>query len=31
VITRDAPEGKLSVGRGRQETIADWKRPTKKT
>ena len=31
VITRDAPEGMLTVGRGRQETIAEWKRPAKKT
>jgi bifunctional UDP-N-acetylglucosamine pyrophosphorylase/glucosamine-1-phosphate N-acetyltransferase len=31
VITKDAPDGKLSVGRGRQETIEGWKRPTKKT
>jgi bifunctional UDP-N-acetylglucosamine pyrophosphorylase/glucosamine-1-phosphate N-acetyltransferase len=30
VITRDAPEGQLSVGRGRQETIEGWKRPQKK-
>ena len=30
VITRDAPEGQLSVGRGRQEAIPGWKRPTKK-
>ena len=31
VITKEAPEGQLSVGRGRQETISGWKRPTKKT
>ena len=30
VITKDAPEGELSVGRGRQETIEGWQRPTKK-
>jgi bifunctional UDP-N-acetylglucosamine pyrophosphorylase/glucosamine-1-phosphate N-acetyltransferase len=30
VITRDAPAGQLSVGRGRQETIAGWKRPEKR-
>jgi bifunctional UDP-N-acetylglucosamine pyrophosphorylase/glucosamine-1-phosphate N-acetyltransferase len=30
VITKDAPEDQLSVGRGRQETVAGWKRPTRK-
>ena len=30
VITRDAPAGELTVGRGRQATIAGWKRPEKK-
>ena len=30
VITKDAPEGQLSVARGRQESIAGWKRPSKK-
>ena len=30
VITRDAPDGQLSVARSRQETIAGWKRPSKK-
>ena len=30
VITKDAPEGELSVGRGRQSSIPGWKRPTKK-
>jgi bifunctional UDP-N-acetylglucosamine pyrophosphorylase/glucosamine-1-phosphate N-acetyltransferase len=29
-ITEDAPAGKLTLGRGRQVTIAGWKRPTKK-
>ncbi len=29
VITRDAPPGQLTVGRGRQATIAGWKRPEK--
>jgi len=29
-ITRDAPEGKLTVGRARQVTIEGWKRPQKK-
>ncbi|MEO7200179.1 MAG: bifunctional UDP-N-acetylglucosamine diphosphorylase/glucosamine-1-phosphate N-acetyltransferase GlmU [Dokdonella sp.] len=27
VITRSTPEGKLTVARGRQTTIADWQRP----
>ncbi len=30
VITTDAPEGELTVARGRQTTIAGWKRPVKK-
>jgi bifunctional UDP-N-acetylglucosamine pyrophosphorylase/glucosamine-1-phosphate N-acetyltransferase len=30
VITRDAPAGKLSVGRARQATIDGWQRPKKK-
>lgn len=30
VITRTAPEGKLTVARVRQETIEGWHRPTKK-
>ncbi|NLA67632.1 MAG: bifunctional UDP-N-acetylglucosamine diphosphorylase/glucosamine-1-phosphate N-acetyltransferase GlmU, partial [Gammaproteobacteria bacterium] len=30
VITSNAPEGKLTVARGRQQTIDSWKRPTKK-
>ena len=30
VITHDAPAGELTVARGRQSTIAGWKRPTKK-
>jgi bifunctional UDP-N-acetylglucosamine pyrophosphorylase/glucosamine-1-phosphate N-acetyltransferase len=29
-ITEDAPAGKLTLGRGRQVTVAGWKRPTKK-
>ena len=29
-ITKDAPAGALSVARGKQVTIADWKRPAKK-
>ncbi len=29
VITRDAPEGQLTVARGRQQTFQGWKRPTK--
>ena len=28
-ITKDAPAGSLSVARGRQVSIADWKRPVK--
>jgi bifunctional UDP-N-acetylglucosamine pyrophosphorylase/glucosamine-1-phosphate N-acetyltransferase len=30
VITRDAPAGELTVGRGRQATIDGWKRPKKR-
>jgi bifunctional UDP-N-acetylglucosamine pyrophosphorylase/glucosamine-1-phosphate N-acetyltransferase len=30
VVTRDAPEGKLTVGRARQSTIEGWQRPKKK-
>jgi bifunctional UDP-N-acetylglucosamine pyrophosphorylase/glucosamine-1-phosphate N-acetyltransferase len=30
VITHDAPEGKLTIGRGRQATIDGWRRPAKK-
>lgn len=30
VITRTAPEGKLTVARARQETIDGWKRPVKR-
>jgi bifunctional UDP-N-acetylglucosamine pyrophosphorylase / glucosamine-1-phosphate N-acetyltransferase len=29
VITRDAPEGQLTVGRARQATLEGWQRPTK--
>ncbi|MBS7806168.1 bifunctional UDP-N-acetylglucosamine diphosphorylase/glucosamine-1-phosphate N-acetyltransferase GlmU [Variovorax sp. PCZ-1] len=29
-ITKDTPAGALSVARGKQVSIADWKRPTKK-
>jgi bifunctional UDP-N-acetylglucosamine pyrophosphorylase/glucosamine-1-phosphate N-acetyltransferase len=29
VITHDAPEGELTVARGRQHTFPGWKRPTK--
>jgi bifunctional UDP-N-acetylglucosamine pyrophosphorylase / glucosamine-1-phosphate N-acetyltransferase len=31
VITRDAPDGELTVARGRQATIPGWQRPTKKS
>jgi bifunctional UDP-N-acetylglucosamine pyrophosphorylase/glucosamine-1-phosphate N-acetyltransferase len=31
VITRDAPEGKLTVARTRQQTIDGWTRPVKKS
>ncbi|BDU18199.1 bifunctional UDP-N-acetylglucosamine diphosphorylase/glucosamine-1-phosphate N-acetyltransferase GlmU [Lysobacter auxotrophicus] len=30
VVTRDAPEGQLTVARARQSTIAGWQRPKKK-
>jgi len=30
VITKDAPDGELTIGRGRQETLKGWHRPTKK-
>jgi bifunctional UDP-N-acetylglucosamine pyrophosphorylase/glucosamine-1-phosphate N-acetyltransferase len=30
VVTRHAPDGKLTVARARQETIEGWKRPVKK-
>ncbi len=30
VIDKDAPEGKLTIGRGRQTTIESWKKPVKK-
>ena len=30
VITRDAPPGKLTVARGQQHTVDDWKRPTRR-
>ncbi|MCW5625157.1 MAG: bifunctional UDP-N-acetylglucosamine diphosphorylase/glucosamine-1-phosphate N-acetyltransferase GlmU [Burkholderiales bacterium] len=30
-LTRDAPEGQLTVSRAKQVSIAGWKRPTKKT
>lgn len=30
-ITKPAPDGKLTVERGRQQTIENWKRPGKKT
>jgi bifunctional UDP-N-acetylglucosamine pyrophosphorylase/glucosamine-1-phosphate N-acetyltransferase len=29
-ITKDAPEGKLTVARARQTSIDGWQRPTKK-
>jgi bifunctional UDP-N-acetylglucosamine pyrophosphorylase/glucosamine-1-phosphate N-acetyltransferase len=29
-ITRDAPEGKLTLARGRQVTVEGWQRPVKK-
>jgi len=29
-ITKDAPAGELTLSRGRQVTVAGWKRPTKK-
>jgi bifunctional UDP-N-acetylglucosamine pyrophosphorylase/glucosamine-1-phosphate N-acetyltransferase len=30
VITKDAPDGELTIARGRQTTIAGWQRPKKK-
>ena len=30
VITKDAPDGELTVARGRQQTLEGWKRPVKK-
>lgn len=30
VITKDCPDGKLTLGRAKQVTIANWKRPEKK-
>ncbi|MDB6164325.1 MAG: glmU [Xanthomonadaceae bacterium] len=30
VITKDAPDGELTIARGRQETLHGWHRPTKK-
>ena len=29
-LTKDAPEGELTISRARQVTIRGWKRPTKK-
>jgi bifunctional UDP-N-acetylglucosamine pyrophosphorylase/glucosamine-1-phosphate N-acetyltransferase len=29
VITRDAPDGQLTVARGRQQSFEGWKRPVK--
>ena len=31
VITKDAPPGQLSVGRGRQATVEGWRRPKKRS
>jgi len=31
VITKNAPEGKLTIARGRQETLSGWQRPKKQT
>ncbi len=31
VISKDAPDGQLTIARGRQQTIPGWKRPTKKS
>ena len=31
VITKDAPEGELTVARGRQVSVPGWRRPGKKT
>ena len=30
VVTKDAPEGQLTVARGKQVSIAAWQRPVKK-
>ena len=30
VITREAPDGELTIARGRQQTLAGWQRPQKK-
>ncbi len=30
-VTRDAPAGRLTVGRARQSVVEGWRRPTKKT
>lgn len=30
VITKDAPDGELTIARGRQQTLPGWKRPAKK-
>jgi len=30
VVTKDAPEGKLTIARGRQHTVEGWQRPVKK-
>ena len=30
VITKDTPEGKLTIARARQQTIEGWQRPVKK-
>jgi bifunctional UDP-N-acetylglucosamine pyrophosphorylase/glucosamine-1-phosphate N-acetyltransferase len=30
VITRDAPDGELTVARGKQQTYEGWKRPVKR-
>jgi bifunctional UDP-N-acetylglucosamine pyrophosphorylase/glucosamine-1-phosphate N-acetyltransferase len=31
VITKDAPDGELTIARGRQETLHGWQRPKKKS
>jgi len=30
-LSRNAPAGQLTVSRARQQTIADWQRPVKKS
>jgi bifunctional UDP-N-acetylglucosamine pyrophosphorylase/glucosamine-1-phosphate N-acetyltransferase len=30
VVTKDAPEGELTLARGRQQTVHGYHRPTKK-